>query len=213
MASYHGHLMFSSVLGTAYGSFAAWQLHLDWGPVFLGAGLTTVAGLLPDLDSDSSVPVRELFGLAAVVVPLSLLPRMLRRGVPADEMLVILAAAYLLIRYGLSYVFKRLTVHRGMFHSLPAMLITGLAVFLIDQRPDLKGRLFLTGGAMLGFLSHLVLDEIYGVDFMGLRLKPKKYAGSALKLVSPSWSANVITYTLLALLGFLAWREFDLVIE
>src|SRR5205823_13701277 len=65
MASYVGHLTFSSMLGAAAGGFAAWQLHLDWGPVFLGAGLTTLGGLLPDLDSDSGVPVREVFGLAA----------------------------------------------------------------------------------------------------------------------------------------------------
>ncbi len=60
---------------------------------------------------------------------------------------------------------------------------------------------------MLGFLSHLVLDELYSVDFMGLRVRLNKYAGSALKLASRSWPATLTTYVILAGLGFLALQE------
>ncbi len=212
MASYHGHLMLSSALGAAYGAYAAWHLHLDWAPVFLGAGLTVLGGLLPDLDSDSGVPVRELFNVAATFVPLLIMRRMWRHGVPGDEVVVVAAFSYLLIRYGLSRVFKRLTVHRGMFHSLPAMLIAGLAVFLIDRRPDSEGprltaRLFLAGGVMIGFLSHLVLDELCSVDFNGLRVRLNKFSGSALKLTSRSWFATLTCYSILGGLAYLVWRE------
>jgi hypothetical protein len=205
MASYRGHLMFSSVLGAVYGGLAAWYLRLDWGPALLGAGLTTVGGLLPDLDSDSGVPVREVFGLIGTVVPLLLLRRLLHHQFPTDEALVVVAAVYVVIRYGLSYLFKRLTVHRGMFHSSPAMLIAGLAVFLLDKESDMPVRLFLAGGVMIGFLSHLVLDEIFSVDFMGMRLK--KSAGSALKLASKSLPATLTCYAILATMSYLAWRD------
>ena len=207
MASYHGHLMLSSVLGTACGACAAWQLDLDWGPVFLGAGLTALGGLLPDLDSDSGVPVRELFSVAAVVVPLFILRRLWRRGVPADEILVVVGFSYVFIRYALSGLFKRLTVHRGMFHSLPAMLIAGLAVFLLDKGSPIESRLFLTACVMIGFLSHLVLDELCSVDFNGLKLRLNKYAGSALKLTSPSWVGTLTCYTILAGLSYLTWQD------
>ena len=95
---------------------------------------------------------------------------------PIEQTIVILAGVYLLIRYGISELFKRYTVHRGMFHSIPAMLIAGLAVFLMtrtaNKEPELLlERLYLAGAVMLGFLSHLVLDEIYAVDFMGAKLK------------------------------------------
>ena len=43
MASYRGHLMFSSVLGAAYGAAGSWFLNLDWGPAMLGAGVATLA--------------------------------------------------------------------------------------------------------------------------------------------------------------------------
>ena len=65
MASYLGHLTFSTALGAGWGCAGALYLGMDWGPVFLGAGLTALGGLLPDLDSDSGVPVRELFGVGA----------------------------------------------------------------------------------------------------------------------------------------------------
>src|SRR5215207_1835810 len=102
MASYQGHLSLSTVLGAAYGGYGALHLQLDWGPVFLGAGLTALGGLLPDLDSDSGVPVRELFGLAAAAAPFLLLERlrMSEYNFTSEQVLVLLCGAYLFIRYG-----------------------------------------------------------------------------------------------------------------
>jgi membrane-bound metal-dependent hydrolase YbcI (DUF457 family) len=205
MASYQGHLMFSSALGAAYGSAAVYYLNMDWGEVFLGAGLTAVGGLLPDVDSDSGVPVRELFGVSAVIVPLLLMPRLSSQGFSMEQTLAILAGAYLFVRYVLASLFKRLTVHRGMWHSIPAMLIMGLAVFLAYHSPNLFIRAFLSVGIMLGFLSHLVLDELCSVDFSGAKVVLNKYAGSALKFLSPSWTANLGFYAVLTGLGYLAY--------
>jgi hypothetical protein len=204
MASYRGHLMFSSVLGAGLGGFAVVTWNYTWGRAFLGAGLTTLGGLLPDLDSDSGVPVRELFGAAATVVPLLMVHRLREKGYDGEQLLALLGLTYVLIRYVLSAVFKRLTVHRGMFHSIPALLISGLAVYLLEGSPDQQLRLYLAGAVMLGFLSHLVLDELYSVDLMGMRVRLNKYAGSALKLASRSWPATLTTYAILAGLGFLA---------
>jgi hypothetical protein len=50
---------------------------------------------------------------------------------------------------------------------------------------------------MIGFLSHLVLDEVYSVDFRGMKFSLNKFAGSALKFFSPSILANFVTYALL----------------
>jgi hypothetical protein len=209
MASYRGHLAFSAALGAAYGSLATWEYGLDWGPALLAAGLTTLGGLLPDLDSDSGVPVRELFGIAAAVTPFLLYQHLRDSGLTTEQTLVALGGVYLLIRYGVSRVFKRWTVHRGMFHSIPALLIAGLAFYLGYHSSSPRLRLFLAGGVMLGFLSHLVLDEIYSVDFMGTHLHLNKYAGSAVKLASRSWPATLATYLLLALLAGLAWLDWN----
>ncbi len=207
MASYLGHITFSTALGAAYGAAASYGLNLDWGPVFLGAGLTAVGGLLPDLDSDSGVPVRELFGLAAVMAPFLMFRRLEALGYSVEQTVVLLAAVYLLVRYGAAAVFKRLTVHRGMFHSVPGLLIAGLLVFLAYQNTDLLVRLYVTAGVMLGFLSHLVLDELCSVGFSGARLQLNNFAGSALKFASKSWPASLATYSLLFGLGYLTWLD------
>ena len=207
MASYVGHLTFSTGLGAAYGAAGALGLQMDWGPVFLGASLTAVGGLLPDLDSDSGVPVRELFGLGAVVVPFMAFPRLAAHGFTMEQTLAILFMMYLVIRYGVSAVFKKWTVHRGIYHSIPAMLIAGLTVFLVYHHPNMNLRLYLACGVMLGFLSHLVLDELCSVDFSGVAVKLNQFAGSAVKLKSESWIVNIATYSLLGYLGWLAYQD------
>jgi hypothetical protein len=180
---------------------------MDWGPAVLGGGLTALGGMLPDLDSDSGVPVRELSSLAAAVTPFLLLHRLQSAGFSMDQTLVLLGGMYLFIRYAVGTIFKVLSVHRGMFHSIPAMLIAGLAVFLLYRHPDMDMRIFLAGGTMLGFFSHLVLDELCSVDFMGLRVRLKASAGSALKMYSSSWTATLATYVLLGGLLCLAGQE------
>lgn len=206
MASYRGHLSFAGLLGVGYGSLAFLEWGWDWGPVLMAAGLTTLGGLLPDLDSDSGVPVRELFGFSAAVVPILLFDRVHSRCQQSTELtLVVLAAIYLFVRYVLSYLFKHFTVHRGMFHSIPALLIAGLTTYLLYPSGKAPMRLFLSGAVMIGFLSHLVLDEIYSVDLMGAHLRPNKYAGSALKFFSKSWPATLATYLVLAFMAWCIW--------
>jgi LexA-binding, inner membrane-associated putative hydrolase len=213
MANFQGHITTSGVLGVAVGAFGASYLHYDWGPVCLAAGLTTIGGMLPDLDSDSGIPVRELFGLAGVIVPLLLVHRLQRYDLTPEQLLVVLGGIYLTVRYGVAELFRRVTVHRGMFHSVPAMLIAGLAVFLMYNHhsessaasDDLRKRIYLAAGVMIGFLSHLVLDELFAVNLMGVVPRLNQFAGSALKLRSDSWTATLFTYALLIGLGYMAW--------
>jgi membrane-bound metal-dependent hydrolase YbcI (DUF457 family) len=209
MASYRGHLTFSSGLAVAYGGVAAWKLGVPLPVAGVGAVLTALGGLLPDLDSDSGVPIRELFSLAGAAVPLMLLRTLASSGLSAEETLLAAGAAYVAIRYGLRNVFRHLTVHRGMFHSIPAMLVAGLAVFLGYRHPVFELRAYLAVGVMVGFLSHLVLDEMCAVDFRGLTPKLNHFAGSAVKFFSASWAANAVCYGLLAGLGYIAYQQYQ----
>jgi membrane-bound metal-dependent hydrolase YbcI (DUF457 family) len=208
MAGFRTHITVSGALGIVYGGAAVQPMGFSTESAILAAGLTTVGGMLPDLDSDSGVPVREMFGLAAIVVPLTMVPRLLQMGVSQEGILSALLFGYVLIRYGLSTLFKRFTVHRGMYHSIPAMLICGLIVYLGYHSPDRGLRLLFAGGVMLGFLSHLVLDEIYSVGFNGMKIKLKSSAGSAVKFMSPSIPATATCYAILGGLLYLAFLDY-----
>ena len=70
---------------------------------------------------------------------------------------------------------------------------------------EMRHRLFYATGTMIGFLSHLVLDEIYAVDLMGVVPRLNAFAGSALKFTSKSWVATLLTYGILLVLGAMAW--------
>jgi membrane-bound metal-dependent hydrolase YbcI (DUF457 family) len=208
MAGFRTHLGFAAACGVGYGAAAVNPLGFPTEAAVLAAGLCTVGGMLPDLDSDSGKPVKELFALAGAVVPLLLVPRLQQMGLSAEGMLAFLVGCYAFVRYGLAWMLKQVTVHRGMFHSLPAMLVAGLVVYLEYGSPDRAVRLLLAGAVMLGFLSHLVLDEVYSVDFNGVRLKLKSSAGSALKLFSPSFLGTTVCYAILGALLVLAYADY-----
>lgn len=208
MAGFRTHITVSGAIGVVYGGVAVQPLGFPTETAVLAAGLTTVGGMLPDLDSQSGVPVREMFGLAAVVVPITLVPRMVEMDVSREGVLATLLFGYVIIRYGASRLFKRLTVHRGMFHSIPAMLIAGLVVYLGYHSPHRPTRILFAVGVMLGFLSHLLLDELYSVDLQGVRIKLNQFAGTAVKFMSPSVPATATCYALLGGLTYLAWLDY-----
>ncbi len=207
MADFGTHITVSTLCGVGYGAAVVNPGGLSTETGLLCAGVTAIGGMLPDLDSDSGVPVREVSGLAAAVVPLLLAPRLYAMGRSQEGVLAVMGAMYLVIRYGGSEVIKKMSVHRGMFHSIPGMAVAGLLVYLQYQSPDVRIRLALAAGVMLGYLSHLVLDELYSVDFNGVRLRLNHFAGSALKFASPSWLGTSICYGLLAGLSFLAYYD------
>lgn len=199
MAAFREHIMFSTVLGVGY-AVGLKTVGYEPSHALLAGGLCGVAGMLPDLDSDSGKPVREMFGFLATVSALIFFHRL---GDGDLEYRMLLAAClYLFIRFGFSYIFKQLTVHRGMCHSIPAALIAGLSTFLIFSNMEHKGSLAMAGGVLIGFLSHLVLDEIYAVGFNGLKLKVNQFAGSALKFTSKSRPATLVCWCLLAILSY-----------
>ena len=208
MAGFRTHITVSSALGIGVGAAAVQPLGFQTDTAILAAGLTAVGGMLPDLDSDSGIPIREMFGLAAVVMPLTLIPRLAHMHVSQEGILAAILFGYLAIRYLGSRVFKHFTVHRGMFHSIPGMLIAGLVIYLGYHSPDRRLRVLLGTGVVLGFLSHLVLDELYSVDLRGMKVKLNKFAGTAVKFVSPSLIATVTCYSLLGALIYLAYLDY-----
>jgi membrane-bound metal-dependent hydrolase YbcI (DUF457 family) len=97
------------------------------------------------------------------------------------------------------------TVHRGVFHSIPVVGIYGALAYLLSAASySPVERWWMALGAWAGALSHLILDEIWSVDFMGARLK--KSAGTALsfwKKKSPYASTAAWLLLLALLLGAL----------
>jgi hypothetical protein len=157
--------------------------------------------MLPDLDSDSGVPVREMLALIAAVTPVVMMPRLRLLGLQHEHLVLAVVVLYLAVRFGIGELFRHYTIHRGMWHSLPAAAIVGLLAFLLCSADTLHLRLFKSGAFVLGFITHLVMDELWSVYLRGLVPRVKSSFGSALKVwTNKSVWANISTYGKLAAL-------------
>ncbi|MCA9088993.1 MAG: metal-dependent hydrolase [Planctomycetaceae bacterium] len=206
MAAFREHVTFSGLLGLGYGCGAVFLGHYTPQQGALAGCLAGVAGMLPDLDSPTGKPGQEIFSLTAAVAPLVLVGRVqswLQLPHDAETTMVCMVAMYLGIRYGLSALVNRFSVHRGMFHSIPAMLIAAELVYLGYPSGQVTAKLLMAGGIALGFFSHLLLDEIWSVQWQGALPHFKKSAGTAIKMVGNGFMPNVVTFALLATLSFL----------
>ena len=204
MADFKTHIGTSTVLGIGYGAAGHYYLGLPPSTCALAAGLCSVSGMLPDLDSDSGVPVRETVSFAAAIVPMLMIDRFMSMGLNHESIALAGGLIYLIVRFGIGGLFKRYTVHRGMWHSIPAAVSAALLAFLACSCEDMNSRLFKASAVGIGFLSHLLLDELWSVSFKRFVPRLKKSSGTAFKLWGDNRWANFSTYAKLALLMVLA---------
>jgi hypothetical protein len=205
MAGFKTHITVSSALGVAYATSAAVVYDVPLPACVLAGGLCSISGMLPDLDSGPGVPLRESVAFAAAVVPMLLIDRFERLGMAPESIVLAGAAIYLLIRFGAGKLLTSLTVHRGMFHSLPALAVVGEFTYLLCAHENPWMRALNAGGVMLGFASHLVLDEIWSIDVWHLRMKSS--FGTAVKLWGGCWWANVAAYLNVVILALVIFED------
>jgi len=208
MANYKQHLQFgiiSSTIGSLVGYFA-FQLT----PIESGAALTigVLASLAPDFDHPISTPGDLLCTWLGIIVPVGICLKFSdTQKLQLEHWITGLAIGYFFIKNFTSFLLDKLTVHRGMFHSLPAIFICGECIFLFFGHLSIQPRLTITIIAMSGYLTHLLADEIYSVDWNGKEISLKKSAGTALDLGSITKFPTWVCYFLLGLLSYLSWHN------
>ena len=194
MANFKTHITTSGLLGVGYAATG----HLSYGmPLqssILAGGLCTLAGVLPDVDSDNAVILRESLAFVSIFTPMLLLDRFQQPYWTSETIVLITALSYVIIRFGGGELLRRYTVHRGMWHSIPAALVAGLIVYYLCNCADEAIRWFKAGSVMIGYVWHLLLDEVFSVDNRGRRLRFKRSFGTALKFFGNNTWANVSTY-------------------
>jgi membrane-bound metal-dependent hydrolase YbcI (DUF457 family) len=206
MADFRTHMTVSTLAGIAYG-VAGYQSGLPWETCAVGAGLCSVSGMLPDLDSESGIPIREATSFSSAVVPMLMADRLQRMGLGHETMVLVSVGIYLLIRFGIAEFFRRFTVHRGMWHSIPAAVSVGMVAFLICASEDFGIRIYKTAAVVVGFLSHLLLDEIWSIEFRRGSYQFKNSFGSALKFWGQDRLANAITYLKVFILSAMVYND------
>jgi len=182
MADFNTHFFVATAVGAVYATAATKGLALD-----------TNAALL--------IAKALFLVLGAVLAILCMLHHVTRFSVL--ELLIIGAVLFIAVRYLLWGLFHQFTVHRGSLHSLAASAMFGTCAVVLCHRgwsvdADIS---WLAGiGVFIGSVTHLLLDELYSVDFTGARIK--RSFGSAMKIVDTvRWpgSVAVVLITILSL--------------
>ena len=77
--------------------------------------------------------------------------------------------------------------------------------FLVCTTGNLDMRYYKAGAIVMGFMSHLILDEIWSVDFRHMKLKSS--FGTAVKFWAPCRWATAVAYSIVIVTTLLALND------
>lgn len=181
MADFNTHILGATLVISLGATCCTKLLGLSMSDGLMLTVAGVVGGILPDIDLRQSQPSRVLFSLLGLIASLAWLFANLA-SYSGLELWLGSLALYLLVRYPVWWLFHKITTHRGILHSLIAAVMAGVFMSAIAWQhmntSELQSWLlgiFLTAG----YLIHLSLDEIYSVDFSGVKIR--RSFGSALK--------------------------------
>ncbi len=182
MANFNTHIVVGAVASGALATAFLGAQIVKPQDVLILSTVGAIGGMLPDIDSDNSTPVKLMFLVLSIIFAFMV---MFARAeyLSIIEMWIVWGFCYALVRYVVSELFKKSTVHRGIFHSIVAglffwFLTTVFFHYFFNSSNFLA---WMTGFFMFfGFIIHLSLDEIYSVDLLNKRIKSS--SGTALKI-------------------------------
>ena len=202
MANFSTHINIAAFGGAVFSSLLALNSNIDTKEALLCFTATIIGGILPDIDHDKSNPLKIMHFIFANLISFIIIYKFI-------DYLKILEIILLWIGINIIvgimfFIFKKITKHRGMMHSIPAGLIFGFLTSFVFYKFfyfNIQKSYLIGISVFLGYLIHLILDEFYSVDLTGKRIK--KSFGSALKIYSRNKKVNIFVYSLLLLSFFL----------
>jgi len=211
MASLKTHLQYSTAGSGVLATFFLGSNLLTPAQALMSWVLGIIGGLLPDIDADESQGGGTVFGILSVL-SVALAVILANQKLPLLWVLLLGSCVFLAIRYGLPRLLQVFTQHRGVCHTLIAIvfftLITAILSKILGASPTTSWFYAMFLG--LGYLGHLVLDEVYVEDFTGK--KKERRFGEALKLLDTKEIKHslILTAVTLALFYFApSYAEFS----
>ncbi len=163
-----------------------------------------IGSILPDIDLQNSRASQAMFSGLGLVLAFSVLFNYSWKYSIA-EMWILWVGTFLVVRFLGHSIFHKYAVHRGVFHSVLSGLFFGFltaALFHYFFGSDITLSWLAGTFVFVGYLVHLVLDEIYSVDFHGNRIR--RSFGTALKLFDYRHPGPTLAMAAAAAVAFLA---------
>jgi hypothetical protein len=209
MANFKTHISTGLLIGIICAvSAIIFGIITSWDIVIFIILFISIGSILPDIDSDSSIPFRIIFYILAGITSFFAFLMLHHQNLYTPLINIIISTfIFLFIRFVLGAIFKKFTHHRGIFHSIPMAIIFVLITIHalnIFTTINFQSQFIISIALGIGFISHLILDEIYSaINFNGKKFHPNKNLGSALKLWSHSVLITLTTYLILIILLYL----------
>ena len=181
MADFNTHVFGAAAIVSLGATCATKLLSLSMPEGLMLMFVGMVGGVLPDIDLRSSQPSKALFTVLGVFAGLTWLFANLPQ-LTGLELWLGTIVVFLGVRFPIAFLFHRMTTHRGVLHSLVAAVMACVVTCAIAWQHLYASALqsWLLGlSIMSGYLVHLILDELYSVDFTGVRIR--RSFGSAIK--------------------------------
>jgi len=164
----------------------------------------TLGGVLPDIDLENSKPIQITSSILSVFIPLLAILTLLE-SLSITKMLFIWFLSAMILHFIIFKIFFKFTVHRGIIHSIPmGFLFAQILIISFSQIFEFQNLFSLMCGMFLfmGFLIHLILDELISLNAFGISFK--KSLGSALKIFDRNnFIGSIILYLSIIILQIL----------
>lgn len=207
MASFKQHISGGFITGVVSAGIAL----TAYGVSIYQAGITFIfaalGSVLPDIDCDTSTPLKFLFGYIGIILPVVTL-HYLYADATMETTILFIVFGYIFIKDFISILFLKFTIHRGIIHSIPMAIIAAQLTFLLFFDSALKIRIVFSIACLFGFLTHLLMDEIWSIDLLGANIK--KSFGSAFTLKGESILKTILAYTAIIGLGYIIYLQLSL---
>ena len=205
MADFNTHVAGGLVVGALGAAAAAEIYHLGLIPTIAVGVMGTIGGVLPDLDSDTGKPLAIIFGAISILLPAILLEKLpISKHFSPEFLVSYFVISYLIINILICNVIKKMTRHRGIFHSLPFAVLSGELGYLLFLPSGHNLAMLVAIALFSGSLMHLILDELNSLSFRYFIIPSVKSSfGTAIKLKSDSVLATATVYGLVGLTGYM----------
>lgn len=195
MAGFKTHFSVAAVVGGVAGTVLLSAGLIDHQQLLFCFVAAVVGGLLPDIDSDSSTILTVGFTFFSLMGSFFVMYSQATR-LSTAELLIAWLTLFLFFKLGVFELFTRLTVHRGIFHSIPAaFFFFFLSVIALGNMTSIDNQILWIIGFFLffGCILHLLLDELYSLNLLGAGGVRHSF-GTAFKFYSSHLPATVLLY-------------------
>jgi len=193
MANFNMHLNSAAVVSGVLAISLAGAHMIDLKTSFYCFFAGIIGGILPDIDHNNSIPVRiiqfVISNLSAFLIIYNYVTKL-----KILQIVALWIGIYIFFEI-VFFLFKKFTTHRGIIHSIPMGILFGFITILFLNNIlhlSLIKSYYIGLFVFIGYLTHLILDEIYSVDLAGNKIK--KSFGTALKFFSKDKYINVAIY-------------------